>query len=89
MTKTTTTMTTTTISIYQDDVWVGSGRLIAGTISDCGAMFGAVQDESDNVYELIEEAIEGGDDGIDVDLSDGRTVAITWSIFATIKRDKK
>ena len=89
MTKTTTKTMTTTISLYQDDVWVGSGRLIGGTISDCGVMFGDDQEESDYVYAMIEEAIEDGDDGVDVELLDGRAVVITWSIFATITRDKK
>jgi hypothetical protein len=71
----------TTISISVDNVWAGSGKLIDGIISDCGAQFGADQDESENVYELIEEAIEEGKDSLKVDLSDrDDAVAITWLI---------
>jgi len=70
----------TTISISQENVWAGSGILTDGKISNCGAQFGSDQDESENVYELIEEAIEDGHDGINVELADGSTVEITWSI---------
>lgn len=71
----------TVISISQDNVWAGSGKLTDGVISDCGAQFGADQDESENVYELIEEAIEEGMDSIKVALSDmNDTVVISWSI---------
>ena len=71
----------TTISISQDHVWAGDGKLIDGVISDCGAQFGADQDESEVVYEMIEEAIEEGKDSIKVELSDrDDAVTITWSI---------
>ena len=77
----TTTTEYTTISISQDNVWAGSGKLIDGTISDCGAQFGADQDESENVYELIEEAIAEGKDSFKIELSDrDDAVTITWSI---------
>ena len=71
----------TVISISQDNVWAGDGKLIDGVISDCGAQFGADQDESENVYELIEEAIEEGKESLKVELSDrGSAVQITWTI---------
>ena len=71
---------TSLISISVNNVWAGSGRLTDGIISDCYAQFGANQDESENVYELIEEAIEGGRDQIRVELSDREhAVSITWS----------
>lgn len=71
----------TVISISQDNVWAGSGKLTDGVISDCGAQFGADQDESENVYEMIEEAIEEGKDSIKVELSDkDEAVVISWSI---------
>lgn len=82
MTMTTTTNSYTTISISQDNVWAGSGKLIDGIISDCGAQFGADQDESEEVYEMIEEAIEDGKDSLKVELSDrDDAVTITWSII--------
>ena len=71
----------TVISISQDGVWAGSGKLTDGVISDCGAQFGADQDESENVYELIEEAIKEGKDSIRIELSDADdAVVISWSI---------
>ena len=71
----------TRISIFQDQVWAGSGKLIDGIISDCGAQFCDDQDESENVYEMIEEAIEEGRDSLKVELSDrDEAVEITWSI---------
>ena len=71
----------TVISISQDNVWAGSGKLTDGVISDCGAQFGADQDESENVYELIEEGIEEGKDSIKVELSDrDDAVIISWTI---------
>jgi hypothetical protein len=71
----------TTISISVDNVWAGSGKLTDGVISDCGAQFGDDQDESENVYELIEEAIEEGKDSLKVELSDrNEAVLITWTI---------
>ena len=71
----------TVICISQDNVWAGSGKLTEGIISDCGAQFGADQDESENVYERIEEAIEEGKDSLKVELSDrDEAVVITWSI---------
>jgi hypothetical protein len=71
----------TTISISVDNVWAGSGKLTDGVISDCGAQFGDDQDESENVYELIEEAIERGKDSLKVELSDrNEAVLITWTI---------
>lgn len=78
-----TTTNYTTISISQDHVWAGSGKLRDGVIEDCGAQFGADHDESQNVYELIEEAIAAGKDSIKVELSDrDDAVTITWSIVA-------
>lgn len=75
------------ISISMDGVWVGSGKLIDGIISDCGAQFGADQDESENVYELIEEAIEEGKDSIKVELSDrdDEYAIISWSIVMPVE----
>jgi hypothetical protein len=71
----------TTISISVDNVWAGSGKLTDGVISDCGAQFCDDQDECENVYELIEEAIEEGKDSLKVELSDrDEAVSITWTI---------
>jgi len=81
-----TTMTTainsyTTISISVDGVWAGSGKLIDGKIVDCGSQFSADHDESESVYELIEDAIEHGHQWADADLSDqDNLVHVTWSI---------
>ena len=77
----TTTNELTTISIAMDGVWAGSGKLVDGIIEDCGAQFCDDQDESENVYELIEEAIAEGKDSLKVELSKrDDAVEITWTI---------
>jgi hypothetical protein len=53
-----------TINIYRNHVWAGAGRLDNGTIVDCPAVLGSDQDESDEVYEMIEDAIADGDDEV-------------------------
>lgn len=54
------------ISIYRDNVWAGDGRLAGGEITDCPAVLGADQDESEAVYELIQDAIEADEDSVEV-----------------------
>ena len=77
-----TTANYTTISISVDNVWAGSGKLTNGIIEDCGAQFCDDNDESLNVYDLIEEAIAEGKDSLKVELSDrDEAVVITWSII--------
>lgn len=71
----------TVISICQDHVWAGDGKLTDGVISDCGAQFGDDQSESENVYELIEEAIEEDRDRLRVEMSDGTTIELSWTII--------
>ena len=79
-------MTTTTtnisqiISISMDQVWAGSGKLINGRIEDCGAQFCDDSDESESVYEIIEEAIEAGKSSVKVAFDDGVTRVIAWSL---------
>lgn len=70
----------TTISISMNGVWAGSGKLRDGVIEDCGAQFCSDNDESLEVYEMIEEAIAAGRDHVSVELSDDVTHRITWSI---------
>jgi hypothetical protein len=70
----------TTISISMDGTWAGSGKLRDGTIEDCGAQFCDDNDESDQVYDLIEAAIANGQQSIRVTLLDGTRHTITWSI---------
>jgi hypothetical protein len=48
----------TTISIFRDGVWSGSGEITEdGEIIDCAAVLGPTQDESDMTYEMIADAI--------------------------------
>jgi hypothetical protein len=74
------------ISISVDNVYAGNGKLRTWSddsveIVDCGAVFAGDQDESENVYELIQEAIEEGKDSLKVELSDrDEAVLITWTI---------
>ena len=54
----------TTISIFRDDMWAGDGRLEGGSIVDCPAILGRDQDDAEDCYEAIEDAIESGDDSV-------------------------
>ena len=64
-----------TINIYRDGVWAGGGELVDGEIVDCSAVLGGDQDESEETYCMIEEAIEEGKS--EVVRPDGK---YTWSI---------
>lgn len=69
------------ISILMDSIWAGSGRLRDGIIDDCGAQFCPDNDESLEVYEMIEEAIAAGRESVKVEFDgDDKTHLITWSI---------
>lgn len=75
----------TSISIFMDGVFSGSGRLEGNaedghSIKDCGAQFCDDADESIDVYDDIEEAINLGESSVKVTFSDGTTHSITWSI---------
>jgi hypothetical protein len=80
------TFTEAPISICVDNVYAGHGKLRTWSdesveIVDCGAVFAGDQDKSENVYELIQEAIEEGKDSLKVELSDrDSAVLITWTI---------
>jgi hypothetical protein len=63
------------ISISVDGVWGGTGWLNDGVIEDCAAVLGGSQDESDRIYESIEEAIADGAKS----LQDG-DVCYSWTI---------
>ena len=67
------------ISISMDQVWEGSGRLVDGRIVDCGAQFCDDTDESEAVYELIEDAITEGKDEIKIEI-EGRDHIVSWSL---------
>ena len=68
-----------TISISVNGAWAGSGKLVNGRITDCGAQFCEDADESEEVYGLIEAAIDECRDSLSVDTDDGQ-LSITWSI---------
>nr|WP_294577385.1 hypothetical protein [uncultured Rhodopila sp.] len=51
--------TQTKISIFRNGVWAGSGRIDKdGEIVDCAAVLGPTQDDSDDTYESIQDAID-------------------------------
>lgn len=53
------TKTETTITIFRDGVWAGTGRLDEyNCIVDCAAVLGPDQDASDETYELMEHDIQ-------------------------------
>jgi len=54
------------ISISRDGIWAGSGRIAGESIVDCPAILGETQEDSDNTYEQIMDAIENGETSIDV-----------------------
>lgn len=69
------------IEISMDGVWAGSGRLIDGRIEDCSAQFCDDNDESLEVYDLIENAIKFGKaTQFNVEFSDGLQHTISWAI---------
>lgn len=76
----------TTISIRVNGTWAGSGKVINGSIVDCGAQFCDDNDKSMEVYELIEEAIERGDDNIGVETESGK-LDIAWDITEPATED--
>ena len=49
---------TTTINIYRDDVWAGTGTIDDDGWIECEAVLGPDQDASDECYEEIADAIE-------------------------------
>lgn len=75
-----TTTNVSEISISVDGVWAGSGRVVDGYIVDCGAVLAGGQDESDDVYDLIEEAIGEGLDHQIIEHADGTTHRYAWTI---------
>lgn len=71
----------TMISISMDGVWAGSGRFVDGQVVDCGAQFCDDNDESLEVYDMIDEAIENGQSEVRVQFSGSdETHVITWSL---------
>lgn len=46
------------ISIYRDGVWSGDGTIDDDYCIACSAVLGATQDDSDDCYEAIADAIE-------------------------------
>ena len=70
----------TVIEISIDGVWAGSGKLVDGRIEDCGAQFCDDNDESLDVYEAIEEAIQEGKSSVKIEFSDETTRTIAWTI---------
>lgn len=66
----------TTISIMQDGVAATDGRIVGGQVVDAAGSFGDA-DETEAVYEAIEDAIYRGDDQVEVA---GHTY--TWDIEA-------
>lgn len=75
------TTTTAQISISVDGIWAGSGKIENGQIVDCAAQFCSDTDESEEIYELIEQAIAEGKGSVTVEYSDDdKSRRITWSI---------
>jgi hypothetical protein len=78
------------IEIYVDQVWAGSGKLAhregGYRIEDCGAQFCDDNDESMEVYDSIEEAIEAGKKSITVEL-EGESKKITWTVTESEDED--
>lgn len=48
----------TSISIYRDGVWAGTGTVDADGEIECAAVLGDTQDDSDATYEAIMDAID-------------------------------
>ena len=75
------TTATAQISISVDGIWAGSGKLENEQIVDCAAQFCRDADESEEIYEMIEQAIASGKSSVTVEHSDDDdNHKITWSI---------
>jgi hypothetical protein len=72
--------TETKISIYQDGVWAGTGDFLNDSIQNCAAQFCDDNDESMDVYEAIEEAINLGESQVKVEFADGSKHTYTWDL---------
>jgi len=69
------------ISISVNGVWAGDGKIVDGEIRDCAAQLGGDQDETEVLYSLIEDAIEGGrGDELSTRRDGGEEIKISWSI---------
>jgi hypothetical protein len=68
-----------TIVISVDGKWFGSGKLVNGRIEGCAANFCDEADESEAIYQLIEEKIEKRGTHMTVEI-DGLQRLIEWSI---------
>ena len=71
---------TQTIQIFVDGIFATAGRLVGGSIVDCAGQFCDDSDESENVYEEIEDAIAYGNVSVRIELSDDRKILVTWEI---------
>ena len=73
------------ITIFVDNVEAGSGFVRIDQdgghhVEDCGAQFCEDTDESDAVYELIDEALTSGKSSIKATLDSGDTLSISWML---------
>jgi len=66
---------TTKISINENGVWAGTGKLRDGVIEDCPAILGDDQDMAEQAYEAIEDAIAAGETSVTMG-----DYTWTWSI---------
>lgn len=73
------TKTTLRISISVDGVWAGSGRIVNGRVEECGAVWCDDQDESDVVYEMLDDAIADGLESLKIEVA-GKMQKFTWEI---------
>ena len=66
------------IEISRNGVWAGVGVWTGEEIVDSPAVLGDTQEESDEVYEAIADAIESGEEMVEVGV-DGET-CYTWTL---------
>ncbi len=64
------------ISIYRNGIWAGKGTIKGGDI-ECAAVLGATQDDSDETYDSIVDAIGDGQRKGSITRPDGE---YTWEI---------
>lgn len=73
------TKTSQQIEIYVDGTWAGSGRHVDGQIVDCSAQFSDDSDESDEVYDMLDDVIRDGHKKLVAELV-GKTITVTWTL---------